>query len=245
MITRWPQEQESSASWRRSARLRHVRRFRQDPASRRGGLVFFDDGFDVMPWACFYWKANGSRTNGQRRQKSAARFMIRVWGNTSFHPTFGLGLLTMRCCSVTCPKRSFTSRLASASLCCSSCFGALPVRKRWIILGGAALVTGLLTVLIVLVSSHVVCALCPSRLGIRREGDRLFVQYDLRLSPVTGKFITPAAAKALPHITGELLPESETRFFGRTTGMPVTFSRDDRGKVTRVTAHFLGDDFLS
>lgn len=97
--------------------------------------------------------------------------------------------------------------------------------------------------LVILASSHVVCALCHPTLGIRREGDRLFVQYDLRLAPVTGKFITAAEAQALPQITGELLAESETRFFGRTTGMPVTFSRDDRGKATRLTTQFLGATF--
>jgi hypothetical protein len=58
---------------------------------------------------------------------------------------------------------------------------------------------------------------------------------------VTAKFLPPDAAKVLPHITGELLSESETRFFGRTTGTPVIFSRDDRGKVIHMTLHFLGE----
>jgi hypothetical protein len=53
--------------------------------------------------------------------------------------------------------------------------------------------------------------------------------------------VPPGAA--LPHITGELLPESESRFFGRTTGIPMTFSRDDRGKITRATTQFLGATF--
>ena len=116
-------------------------------------------------------------------------------------------------------------------------------RQRWIILGAAVLVGGLLAALTVLGASHAVCALFHPVLGIRREGDRVFVQYNLQLSHVTAKFPPPDAAKALPRITGELLSESETRFFGRTTGMPVTFSRDDRGKVIRLATHFLGATF--
>jgi hypothetical protein len=63
----------------------------------------------------------------------------------------------------------------------------------------------------------------------------------MRLSRMAAKFVPPG--EALPQITGELLPESESRFFGRTTGIPMTFSRDDRGKMTRETTHFLGATF--
>jgi hypothetical protein len=108
---------------------------------------------------------------------------------------------------------------------------AATVRKRWIIVGRSAVVTGLL-ILLVILASHVACALCHPTLSIRREAERLFVKYDLRLAPVTGRFVRPAQARALPQITGELSAESETRFFGRMTGMPVTFFRDDRGKAT-------------
>lgn len=91
--------------------------------------------------------------------------------------------------------------------------------------------------------SHLLCALANPTIGIRREGDRLFFQYDIRLSPVAAIFVPRHALAGLPRITGELLPESESRFFERLTGMPVTLSRDDRGMVTRVTAHFLGATF--
>src|SRR5438552_2669095 len=90
-----------------------------------------------------------------------------------------------------------------------------------------------------------VCALCHPTLGIRREWDRLVVQYDLRLASVTGKFITPAQAKALPRITGELWAESETRFFARTTGMPITFSQDDQGKMNPCNSRFSRHHILS
>jgi len=113
--------------------------------------------------------------------------------------------------------------------------------ERWIILGGAVAVGGLLAVLIVLSMGHLVCALLHPVLGIRREGERVFVQYDLRLSRLAARFVPPGAT--MPQITGELLPDSESRFFGRTTGIPMTFSRDGRGRMTRATMRFLGAAF--
>ena len=165
-------------------------------------------------------------------------------GQYELSPSFSLGAFAWRMLLLHIPKAVIYIPVGlSLALLFILLRRAATVRKRWIIVGSSALVTGLLMLLVILASSHVVCALCHPTLGIRREGDRLFVQYDLRLAPVTGKFITPAQAKALPQITGELLAESETRFFGRTTGMPVTFSRDDRGKATRLTTQFLGATF--
>jgi len=74
-----------------------------------------------------------------------------------------------------------------------------------------------------------------SGIGIRREGDRLFAQ-------ATGSNSWPVDA-FLPPIAGELLPESETHFFERLSGMPVTFSRDAQDKVTGLTAYYRGNAF--
>jgi hypothetical protein len=117
----------------------------------------------------------------------------------------------------------------------------LIILQRWIVLGGAVVVGGLLAPLIVLGLSRLVCALFHPVLGIRREGERVFAQNDMRLSRLAAKFAPPGAA--LPQITGELLPESESRFFGKTTGILMTFFRNDRGKMTRATTHFLGAAF--
>ena len=74
-----------------------------------------------------------------------------------------------------------------------------------------------------------------SGIGIRREGDRLFAQATCSNSwPVS---------VILPPVAGELLPESETRFFERLSGMPLTFSRDGRGKVTGLTVFYQGKAF--
>jgi D-alanyl-D-alanine-carboxypeptidase/D-alanyl-D-alanine-endopeptidase len=72
-------------------------------------------------------------------------------------------------------------------------------------------------------------------IGIRREGDSIFAL-------ATGPRSWPMRA-LLPTITGELLPESETRLFGRLSGMRITISRDDAGKVTSLTLQFGGETF--
>ena len=74
-----------------------------------------------------------------------------------------------------------------------------------------------------------------SCIGIRREGDRLFAQ-----AIGTNSWLVDVL---LPPVAGELLPKSETRFFERLSGMPLTFSRDARGKVTGLTAYYQGKVF--
>jgi len=105
----------------------------------------------------------------------------------------------------------------------------------------AALVGGLVAALLVLGLSRVVCALGLPGLGIRRDGDRLFVQAvgaSLRPAGLLLSIHDPAIHKAsflVPQITAELLPESDSRFFERLSGIPMTFSRDARGRVSRLT----------
>ena len=74
-------------------------------------------------------------------------------------------------------------------------------------------------------------------IGIRREGDRIFTQ-------ATGSRPRPGNERELlPPIAGQLLPESKTHFFERLSGMPLTFSRDARGKVTGLTVPYQGKVF--
>jgi CubicO group peptidase (beta-lactamase class C family) len=74
-----------------------------------------------------------------------------------------------------------------------------------------------------------------SGIGIRCEGDRLFLQ-------TTGSDSSPVS-ELVPPGTAELLPESETCFFGRLSGRPVEFSRDCRGLVTGLTMRYLSHTF--
>lgn len=47
----------------------------------------------------------------------------------------------------------------------------------------------------------------------------------------------------MPPVAGELLPESETLFFERLSGRPITFISDHRGKVTGLTLSYQGKSF--
>ena len=72
-------------------------------------------------------------------------------------------------------------------------------------------------------------------LGIRREGDRLFIQ-------VTGPATWPKHVLT-PPVTDELLPESGAVFFERLSGVRLTFSRDVRGNVTGFSGRYRGQPF--
>lgn len=74
-----------------------------------------------------------------------------------------------------------------------------------------------------------------SGIGIRREGNKIIAQ-------AIGSRAWPMRA-LLPGIESELLAESETRLFGRMSGIPMNFSRDDAGKVTGLTVQFGGENF--
>jgi len=133
---------------------------------------------------------------------------------------------------------------------------AASFRKRCILLGGVALVTGALAPLTMLTLSHLVCASLHLGIGIRLEGSRMFAQYTLnqRSSPLVtskllrilnfrAKFNPSLSTEFWPSIPGELLPESENRFFNRLTGMPVTFLRDRQSKATGLIVRIPGDGF--
>jgi hypothetical protein len=102
-----------------------------------------------------------------------------------------------------------------------------------------------LAALIVLVLSHRFCTIFNPSIIIRREGDRIFTRYTRQFSPEANALLPsfPSPVFLWSAISIELLPESETRFFNRLTGMPMTFSRDARGKVTGLTAHASGAEF--
>jgi hypothetical protein len=243
IITRWPQERE--IIWHAGGAPGYVTFAAFDKARRRGVVILSSSwDLDVVTMGFLLLGSEWQSNKRPKETKISNEVYDSSVGQYELSPDFPLGMFVWRMLLLHVPKAVV---YIPAGLCLALLFILLrrapTVRKRWIIVGSLALVTGLLTPLVILASSHVVCALCHPTLGIRREGDRLFVQYDLRLAPVTGKFTTPAQAKALPRITGELSAESETRFFARTTGIPMTFSQDDQGKMTRVTADFLGTTF--
>lgn len=152
-------------------------------------------------------------------------------GQYQLTPNFSLGMLTLRLILQTTPK-AVTYTLTSC--CLAELFILLwragSVRKRWIILAGAGVAGGLLPVLLALALSHVVCSLFQPVVGVRREAARLFTQ--VAASPIYVKSLSP--------IPLEILRESKTRFFNRLTGLPLTFYRDDEGRVNRLTEQVSG-----
>jgi hypothetical protein len=94
-------------------------------------------------------------------------------------------------------------------------------RRR--LLGIAVLAVGLLAAVVALGSSPPVDPPSPTSIGIRQEADRLFAQ-------------AMEASDLLPPIAGELLPESDARFFERLSGNRITFARDSQGKATSFIA---------
>ena len=243
IITRWPQERE--IIWHAGGAPGYVTFAGFDRARRRGVVILSSSwDLDVVTMGFLLLGSEWQPAKRPKESKTSSQIYDSSVGQYELSPTFSLGAFAWQMLLLHIPKAVIYISLGlSLALLFILLRRATTGRKRWIIGGSSALGTGLLMLLVILASSRVVCALCHPTLGIRREGDRLFAQYDLRLAPVTGKFITSAQAKALPQITGELLAESETRFFTRTMGIPMTFSRDDRGKATRLTTQFLGATF--
>ena len=205
--------------------------------TRRRGVVVLSSSFDldVLAIGMLLLESEWQAEKRPRETKIDHQALDSCVGQYRLSADFAPGTFLLRALLMKVPKAII---YVPAGLCLIL---LIILFRQWIILGGAVAVGGLLAVLIVLGLSHLVCALIHPVLGIRREEERVFVQYDLRLSPLAARFAPPGAA--LPQITGELLPESSSHFFERTTGIPITFSRDERGKATRATTHFLGATF--
>jgi hypothetical protein len=184
------------------------------------------------------------------RRPKATRVSNKVYdsyvGQYRLSPNFNLGILIMRLILRNAPKAFIW---IPAGICLAVIFVFLWCVANWIVLGCAALFGGLLAALCVLLLSWVVCWRFQPAIGIRREGDRIFAQatilwrITLKLLPsiygVNVK-LPPGPAASLSPVTFELLPESDTCFFERMSGIPMTFCRDGHAKVTRLTAHIPG-----
>jgi serine-type D-Ala-D-Ala carboxypeptidase/endopeptidase len=169
-------------------------------------------------------------------------------GQYRLSPNFNLGILIMRLILRNAPKAFIW---IPAGICLAVIFVFLWCVANWIVLGCAALFGGFLAALSVLVLSWVVCWRFQPAIGIRCERDRIFAQIT-RLSRTTlkvmphiyGVHVKPClnTVVSLPLVSAELLPESETRFFERMSGIPMTFCRDCYTKVTRLTARIPGTE---
>jgi CubicO group peptidase (beta-lactamase class C family) len=170
-------------------------------------------------------------------------------GQYRLSPNFNLGILIMRLILLNAPKVFIW---IPAGICLAVILVFLWCVANRIVLGCAAVFGGLLAALSVLALSWVVCWRFQPAIGLRREGDRIFAQAT-RLWRITLKLLpsiyginvkpSPGPAASLSPVTFELLPESESRFFERMSGIPMTFYRDALGKVHRLTVHIPGGEF--
>jgi hypothetical protein len=220
-----------------------------DKTRRRGVVVLSNSSYDGDGPDSIGMLLLKSEWQSDRRPK-ATKVSNQIYdsyvGQYRLSTNFNLGILITRLILRNAPKAFIW---IPAVICLAAIFILLWCVANWIVLGCAALLGGLLSALSVLALSWVVCARFQPAIGIRREGDRIFAQatriwrITLKLLPyIYGINVKPSqdSTASLPPVTAELLPESQTRFFERMSGIPMTVRRDARGKVARLTAQIPG-----
>jgi CubicO group peptidase (beta-lactamase class C family) len=219
---------------------------------RRRGLVILSnssyDGAGPEPIGTLLLESEWQSDRRPKVTKIRSQVYDSYVGQYRLSPDFNLGILIMRLILRNAPKAFIW---ISSGICLAVLLVLVWCIANWIILSCAVLFGVLLAALGVLVLSWVVCARFQPAIGIRREGDRIFAQatriwrITLKLLPYiygVNVKLSPDSAASLPPVTAELLPETETRFFERMSGIPMTFCSDGYGKVTRLTAHIPGTE---
>jgi serine-type D-Ala-D-Ala carboxypeptidase/endopeptidase len=166
-------------------------------------------------------------------------------------PSYAVGKFWIRHYLLDAPR---TATLLPASLCLAGLavllWRARSPRKRRLILGGVVLAGVVSAPLLPMLSSRIFCARLHPGIGIRCEGERLFAEptgsdlcaiEDWPSAKTWGQKVHPIDV-LFPPVAVELLAESETRCFERLSGVPMTFARDARGKVTSLVLHYHGQD---
>jgi hypothetical protein len=141
--------------------------------------------------------------------------------------------------------RQYVSR-ASTPLLVVLCAGGLgavflvlwlapPGRARRAILSAGAVVVALGALSLALILPRLACAFYQPGMTIRRQGDRLLVQYAVntnrRASPLVSRLFPAFPAEFWPVFASEILPASDTLFFNRLTGAPLTYSQHRHNAV--------------
>ena len=216
--------------------------------TRRCGVVVLSNSVDILG---VHPIGNLLLASEWRSEQRPERANVISWicdylvGQYELLPDFALGMLTLRQYLLAVPKAVIC---IPAGICLAVIlvlfWRARSFRMRCIILGGATVVAAALAITIPLVLSHRVCAIINPKIVIFREGDRILARCTFSLSPEANKLPPfPLPIDLWPGTPIELLPESESRFFNRLTGMPVTFFQDKQGNVIRLTAHACAGDF--
>jgi CubicO group peptidase (beta-lactamase class C family) len=187
------------------------------------------------------------------RRPTATRLDSRVYGlyvgQYQRSADYALGLFLIRQFFRTAPRAAVYIPAGFGLALLLVLFRHTSRHRRWLLLGCVLLAAGALAALTPAVWSRIFCARYQSCVGIRLEGDRLFLQATAtNLWPAAdwihaGPGMHPFDA-LLPPLPLELMAQSATRFFERLSGMPMTFSQDARGRVTGLLMHDQGRDYL-
>ena len=168
-------------------------------------------------------------------------------------PSYVLGKFAIRYYLLDAPRMA---TVVPAGLCLAGLavllWRAKSPRGRRLILGWVVLAGVVSAPLLPLLSSRIFCARLNPGIGIRCGGNRLFAEptgsdlcaiEDWPSARAWGQKVHPIDV-LFPPMPVELLAESDARCFERLSGVPLTFSRDARGKVTSLTLHYRGQAFI-
>ncbi len=164
-------------------------------------------------------------------------------------PDFALGWFVLRHYALERPRPATVAPAALCLVILAVLFWR--ARKRWRVLGWVMLAGAVLVPLLPVAAAHIFCAGWQPGIGIRSEGGRLFAESTGRdLCPIEDWARAQTWSRKVypvdilfPQVATELLPESETRFFERVSGVPIIFSRDDRGQVLRLALQYHGQTY--
>ena len=223
-----------------------------DQARKRGVVVLCSSGNGLYNARSIGRFLLASEWNSDRRP-SATNISSQIYhlyeGQYRRSPDFALGMFCARQYLLQAPK---TAVYIPAGLVLAILWILLwqagSTSKRWMLLGSALVAGGAVAALTPVVWSRVFCARYQPCLGIRSEGGRFLLQTAATgLWPI-GDWDHAAPGmhpmdELLPPLPLELLPQSETRFFERLSGLPVTFCRDAHARVTGLVVHDQGKEF--
>lgn len=216
-----------------------------DKTRRRGAVVLSNSSdFDIGTIGLLLLESEWHSERRPKAIQSGRSMDSSIVGRYRLCPDAALGLLAARTAFYHISKML----IAVPAALCLAVLAILVWRSShpWIILGVCALSCGFLANAFALGLSRFICRLLHPVIGIRREGDRLFIQA-IQSPRVRSSLLLPLhdaavnqAGFTLPQITGELLPDSENVYCERLSGVPLIFSGDAAGRVTRLSMYVFG-----
>jgi CubicO group peptidase (beta-lactamase class C family) len=221
-----------------------------DKARRRGVVVLANSYEPRRQLGTLLLESEWQSDRRPQPAKISSQLCDSYAGQYQRSPSYALGMFALRHHVFDAPR---TATVLPAGVCLVGLavwlWGAKSPRKRRRILSWVVVAAALSAPLLPLVSSRIFCACLHPGIGIRCEGERLFAEpIGSNLCPIEDWPSAQAWRQNVhpidvlfPPVPVEVLPESETRCFERLSGVPMTFSRDARGKVTGLALYYRGE----